>query len=213
AQSFQVNGKITDDQGEPLIGVNVLNENSGNGTTTDLDGVFNMQATKGDLIVISYVGYSTQRITAESDAETWILTLQQSADVLDEIVVVGYGSESREVLTTSVSKIDNRVLENVPYANAASAIQGALSGVRVQTTTGQPGVAPRIIVRGGTSINNPNGASPLYVIDGVIRSNMDNINPEDIESLQVLKDAASTSIYGARGSNGVVVITTKSGKP
>jgi TonB-linked SusC/RagA family outer membrane protein len=127
-------------------------------------------------------------------------------------VVIGYGKQSREVLTTSVTKLDTKVLANVPYANVASALQGTLSGVRVQTTTGMPGQAPRIIIRGGTSINNPDGAAPLYIIDGIIRTNMNNLDQADIESIQVLKDAAATSIYGARASNGVVIIVTKSGQ-
>src|SRR5690606_11661267 len=131
---------------------------------------------------------------------------------VDEVVVIGYGTQSRETLTTSISKLDKKVLENVPFANVASALQGTLPGVRVQSTSGQPGAAPRVIVRGGTSINNPNGATPLYIVDGILRSDINNINSNDIESLQVLKDAASTAIYGARGANGVVLITTKSGK-
>ncbi|MCG8311400.1 MAG: SusC/RagA family TonB-linked outer membrane protein, partial [Cytophagales bacterium] len=144
-----------------------------------------------------------------------VIDMQMSPDIqtLKELVVIGYGAQSRETITTSVSKMDNKVLENIPYANTASALQGALSGVRVQILSGQPGAEPRIIVRGGTSINNPNGAKPLYVVDGVVRSQMNNIVADDIESVQVLKDAASSAIYGARGSNGVVVITTKSGKP
>jgi TonB-linked SusC/RagA family outer membrane protein len=108
--------------------------------------------------------------------------------------------------------MDNKVLQNVPYSNVASALQGTVSGVRVQSISGQPGAAPRVIVRGGTSINNPNGSSPLYIIDGIIRPDMNDISSDDIESIQVLKDAAATSIYGARGSNGVVIVTSKSGK-
>src|SRR5690606_21540878 len=120
---------------------------------------------------------------------TLMVTMATDVAVLKEVLVVGYGSQSREVLTTSISKLDTKVLENVPYANAASALQGTVSGVRVQSTSGQPGAAPRVIVRGGTSINNPNGASPLYIIDGIIRTDMNDINSEDIESMQVLKDA------------------------
>lgn len=132
---------------------------------------------------------------------------------MEEVVVIGYGSQSREKITTSVTKLDKEALKNVPYANAASALQGTVSGVRVQSISGQPGAEPRIIVRGGTSINNPNGATPLYIIDGVMRANMVHIASEDIESIQILKDAAATSIYGAQGSNGVVIVTTKRGRP
>jgi len=128
------------------------------------------------------------------------------------VIVIGYGTQSREMITASISKLDNKVLENVPYTNAASALQGSISGVRVQSTSGQPGAAPRVIIRGGTSINDPNGATPLYIIDGIIQTHMNDLPSDDIESMQVLKDAAATSIYGARGSNGVVIITTKKGK-
>jgi TonB-linked SusC/RagA family outer membrane protein len=125
--------------------------------------------------------------------------------------VIGFGTQSKATLTTSISKLDNKVLENIPYSNAASALEGTIPGLKVQSISGQPGAAPRIILRGGTSINNPTGATPLYIIDGVTRTDMNNISSSDIKSIQVLKDAASTAIYGARGSNGVIIIETKSG--
>jgi len=210
-KNVEVKGRVTSEEGDPLIGATVLVQGTSIGTITDLDGNFQLNAPEdATTLVISYTGFTTQEVQING-GQFFEVVLSVNMTDLDEIIVVGYGSQSREVLTTSVSKIDNKVLENVPYANAASALQGTVSGVRVQTTTGQPGAGPRIIVRGGTSINNPNGANPLYVIDGVIRGDMDNIAADDIESIQVLKDAASTSIYGARGSNGVVVITTKSG--
>lgn len=209
----QVTGTITDQSGEPLVGVNILVEGTNNGTSTNFDGSFSLENVnlQSNVLIISYVGYKTVRISLNGNANISI-SLESDTELLKEIVVVGYGTQSREELTTSVSKLDDKVLENIPYANVGSAMQGTVSGVRVQTTSGQPGSAPRIIVRGGTSINNPNGAAPLYVVDGVIRPNINNISADDIESLQVLKDAAATAIYGARGSNGVVVITTKSGK-
>lgn len=208
----QVTGMVTDQSGEALIGVNILVEGTNNGTSTDLNGEFTLQNVNlnSASLLVSYIGYKTTRLPLAGENNLNI-TLESDTELLDEIVVVGYGTQSREELTTSVSKLDEKVLENVPYSNVGSAMQGAVSGVRVQSTSGQPGSAPRIIVRGGTSINNPNGAAPLYVVDGVIRPNINNISADDIESLQVLKDAAATAIYGARGSNGVVVITTKSG--
>ena len=209
----QVTGTITDQSNEPLIGVNILVEGTNNGTSTDFNGEFTLQNVNlnTDVLVISYIGYTTLRVPLDGQS-TINVSLESDTELLEEIVVVGYGTQSREELTTSVSKLDEKVLENIPYSNVGSAMQGTVSGVRVQSTSGQPGSAPRIIVRGGTSINNPNGAAPLYVVDGVIRPNINNISADDIESLQVLKDAAATAIYGARGSNGVVVITTKSGK-
>lgn len=208
----EVSGKVTDaNSGESLPGVSVLIMGTTVGTVTDLDGNYSILVTPGTKLRFSYIGYSTREYTVSTQSKLDI-ALQLDSHNLNEVVVIGYGEQSRETLTSSVSKVDQRVLENVPFANAASAMQGTVSGVRVQTTTGQPGAAPRVIVRGGTSINNPNGAEPLYIIDGVIRDNMNDINPDDIESFQVLKDAAATAIYGARASNGVVIITTKTGK-
>ncbi|MBD8487363.1 TonB-dependent receptor [Echinicola sp. CAU 1574] len=212
AQDTNITGIVSDiNTGETIPGVNILIDGTSQGTVTDLDGRFSIAAKTGDVLVFSYIGYVTKKITIDNESNI-IVGLETDSKQLDEIVVIGYGEQSRETLTSSVSKLDKKVLENIPFPNAASALKGTVSGVRVQTTTGQPGAAPRIIVRGGTSINNPNGAEPLYIIDGVIRNNMNDINPDDIASLQVLKDAAATAIYGARGSNGVVIITTKSGK-
>nr|WP_295922322.1 TonB-dependent receptor [uncultured Dyadobacter sp.] len=181
------------------------------GANTDAEGRYMINANAGQTLIFSFVGYESQEVLlgAQSEVDVFLKPDQKS---LDEVVVIGYGSQSRETVTSAISKLDNKVLENVPYANAASALQGSTAGVRVQSTSGQPGAAPRVILRGGTSINNPNGAVPLYVIDGVIRPNMNDISSEEIESMQVLKDAASTAIYGARASNGVVILTTKSGK-
>ena len=209
---LEVSGKVTDaNSGESLPGVNVLIMGTTTGTVTDLDGNYSIRVAPGAKLRFSYIGYATREYTIAAQSKLDI-ALQLDSQNLNEVLVIGYGEQSRETLTSAVSKVDQRVLENVPFANAASAMQGTVSGVRVQTTTGQPGAAPRVIVRGGTSINNPNGAEPLYIIDGVIRNNMNDINPDDIESFQVLKDAAATAIYGARGSNGVVIITTKTGK-
>lgn len=195
----------------PIPFVTVIAKGTQNGINTDANGKYEIRATAGQSLIFSFIGYKTQEIVLGSQSELNV-TLEEDATTLNEVVAIGYGSQSRELTTTAISKLDNRVLDNVPFANAASALQGTISGVRVQSTSGQPGAAPRVIVRGGTSINNPNGASPLYIVDGVIRDNINDLNPSDIESMQVLKDAASTAIYGARGSNGVVIVTTKSGK-
>ncbi|MBI0398743.1 SusC/RagA family TonB-linked outer membrane protein [Cyclobacterium marinum] len=208
----EVTGTITDESGESLPGVNILVKGTAVGTVSNIDGTFKIAVpSDNDILVFSFIGYNNQEISIGNKSSINI-TLTSTLSDMEEVVVIGFGEQSRELLTTSVSKMDERVLDNVPYSNAASAMQGTLAGVRVQTTSGQPGAAPQVIVRGGTSINNPNGAAPLYVVDGVIRPDINNIAPGDIESFQVLKDAASTSIYGARGSNGVVVITTKSAK-
>lgn len=212
AQQSRIRGIVTSESEQTAIpGVTVVVKGTQAGTLTDVDGRFEINAAPGQTLTFSFVGFKSQELTLASQTELTV-ALEEDVTILNEVVAIGYGSQSRQTMTTSVSKLDPKVLENIPFANAASALQGTIAGVRVQTTTGQPGAAPRVIVRGGTSINNPNGAQPLYIVDGVIRSNMDDLNPEDIATMQVLKDAASTSIYGARGSNGVVIITTKSGK-
>ncbi|MDN3687065.1 SusC/RagA family TonB-linked outer membrane protein [Cyclobacterium jeungdonense] len=212
-QSRIVNGTVTSEEGNATIpGVNILVVGTNVGAVTDLEGNFSLTIPGDDPVLqFSAIGFATEEIRVGNQTT---INVQLSTDVgaLEEIIVVGYGEQSREKLTTAVSTLDTKVLENVPLGNAATALQGTVSGVRVQTLSGQPGAAPRIIVRGGTSINNPNGAQPLYVVDGVIRDDIQGINPMDIESMQVLKDAASTAIYGARASNGVVILTTKSGK-
>ncbi len=208
-----VKGKVTGENGEALPGVSVVLKGTRRGTISAADGSFELAVPEdgNDRLVFSFVGYLPREIEIGTRGVV-DMVLKVDEKSLEEVVVVGYGVQSRETLTTSVTKLDAKVLENIPYANATAALQGTVSGVRVQNTSGQPGVAPRVIVRGGTSINNPNGAAPMYIVDGVIRPDMNNINARDIESIQVLKDAAATSVYGARGSNGVVIITTKSGK-
>ncbi|MET6996022.1 SusC/RagA family TonB-linked outer membrane protein [Chitinophaga defluvii] len=211
-ESRQVRGKVVNAGNEPLPGVSVIIKGTSKGTSTTTDGNFLLEVNQpSPVLVFSFIGYKSQEQLLGSNTFLKI-TLEEDEAQLGEVVVIGYGKQSREAVTTAVSKLDNKVLENIPYTNVASALQGAIPGLRVQSTSGQPGAAPRVILRGGTSINNPNGASPLYIVDGIIRSNMNDISADDIESLQVLKDAAATAIYGARGSNGVVIITTRTGK-
>ncbi|GAB3019092.1 TonB-dependent receptor [Cyclobacterium sediminis] len=213
AQTQTVTGTVySKEDGTTIPGVNIINVGTATGTVTDMDGKFFIDVSGNNTILkFSAIGFQVQEITVGNQTNIDV-TLETALGALDEIVVIGYGEQSREKLTSAVSTLDTKVLENAPLGNAASALQGTVSGVRVQTLSGQPGASPRIIVRGGTSINNPNGAEPLYVVDGVIRDDIQGINPMDIESMQVLKDAASTAIYGARASNGVVILTTKSGK-
>ena len=206
-----VTGTVTGTDNAPLPGVSIVVKGTTTGTITDINGKYSLSLpSNAKTLVFTFVGMESQEIAIGSGS-VYDVALSGSLVGLQEVVVIGFGKQSREVITTSVSKLDTKVLANVPYANVATALEGHLAGVRVQTISGQPGTAPRIIIRGGTSINNPNGAAPLYIIDGVIRDNMNAINSADIESIQVLKDASSTAIYGARGSNGVVIIVTKSG--
>ena len=213
AQSQTVSGKvISSENNTPLAGVTILIKGEGTGEVTDFDGNFSMAVSSfPSTLVFSYIGFKTQEIEVSGQSQ-----LDVALDVdnvsLDEIVVVGYGEQSRATLTSSVSKLDERVIENTVFGNAASALQGTVSGVRVQTLSGQPGSSPRVIIRGGASINNPNGAQPLYIVDGVIRDGLEGFNTADIESIQVLKDAAATAIYGSRAANGVVIVTLKKGR-
>jgi TonB-linked SusC/RagA family outer membrane protein len=207
-----VTGKVVDKQNQALPGVTVSVKGGSTETITSPEGMYSLKVPSANsTLVFSFVGLRSQE-RAVNGKPVVNLTLEDEAAKLSEVVVVGYGSQSRATVSTSISKLNSKVLESVPYANLGSAMQGTLPGVRVQSTSGQPGAAPRVIIRGGTSINNPNSATPLYVVDGIQRYDINDIASEDIESLQVLKDAASTSIYGSRASNGVVIITTKSGK-
>jgi len=219
AQTGEIAGTVTEaESGEPLPGVNVVIEGTTQGASTDADGnyvitelepgTYNVQA--------SFIGYKNQLVedvpVAAGETTTRDIQLKTSTARLEELVVTGLGEQSRVTTTTSISKVDTASLENIPYTNISSALSGTVPGLRVQTTTGQPGASPQIVLRGGTSINNPDGAEPLFVVDGVIRPSLNDLSALDIESIQVLKDAASTAIYGARGSNGVVIVETKSGE-
>ena len=202
-------GVVKDALGETVIGASVVVKGTTNGTITGLDGDFSLNnVNKGDIIEISFVGFTTQ--TFKWDGQDLIVTLKEDTQTLEEVVVVGYGvKQKRSTMTTSISKMDNKVLENAAMSNAAQALQGSVSGLRVVNTSGAPGSAPSILLRGGAGIKS--ASQPLVVVDGVVRS-MDDINPSDIESIQVLKDAASTAIYGARANSGVILVQTKKGK-
>ncbi|MCB0664397.1 MAG: carboxypeptidase-like regulatory domain-containing protein, partial [Saprospiraceae bacterium] len=210
AQTFDVSGTITGTaDGLPLIGANVLVKGTSSGTITDLDGKYAIDVGSGtDTLVVSYTGYLPQEIPV-AGRNVIDVVLSENVSQLDEVVVVGYGTQSRAKLTTSVAKLDTRVLETSTRSNAATALQGTIAGLRVTNTTGQPGATPQIVLRGGTTFSGT--GSPLILVDGV-PSSFYALNSDDIESIEVLKDAAATAIYGARSANGVILVTTKSGK-
>ena len=209
AQNLTIKGVVLDETGQSVIGATVLEEGTENGTITNLDGEFFLTVAKGKSLVISYIGFETQRIRVVNEKQLKII-LHEDSELLDEVVVVGYGvKQKRSTMTTAISKMDQKVLQNAALSNAAQALQGTVSGLRVTNTSGAPGSAPTIVLRGGAGIES--AGSPLVVVDGVVRS-MSDINPSDIESIQVLKDAASTAIYGARANNGVILVQTKKGK-
>ncbi len=211
----QVSGTVKDEKGSPLTGVTVTQKGSTISAVSSDNGGYLINVSGANVsLIFTSSGYNATEVEVNGRSVVDVV-LTENISKLEEVVVIGYGSQSREKMTTAVSKLDNKVLQNTTYTNVGSALQGNIAGLRVMSTGGgQPGAAPRIILRGGTSIQNPDGAAPLYIVDGVIRPNgLNDINAFTIESVQVLKDAASTAIYGARGSNGVVIVTTKSAKP
>ncbi len=201
-------GTVTDATGEPVIGATVVEKgNPKNAAVTDFDGNFTLKLQNGKTVVISYIGMVTQEVKAGPDMK---VQLQDDNAALEEVVVVGYTSKARKDLTGSVGSVSGAKLAVVPVTSAAVALQGKISGVQVTTVDGQPGADVNIRVRGGTSITQSN--EPLYIVDGFQVSNINDIPPTDIASIDVLKDASLTAIYGAKGGNGVVVVTTKSAK-
>jgi TonB-linked SusC/RagA family outer membrane protein len=209
AQVVNVTGTVTDVDGITLPGVNVVVRGTTTGTVTDASGFYSIQVESGAILVYSFVGMLTREIRI-SDQEVINVALDYSMIGLDELVVIGYGTQSRRTLTTAVSRVDAEKIEDVPLTAVSTAIQGKVAGVRVyQSSGGQPGSNSTIRIRGGSSITQSN--EPLILVDGVERGLAD-INPNDIESIQVLKDASGTAIYGARASNGVVLVTTKRGQ-
>lgn len=192
----------------PLPGVTVVIKGTKTGSQTDFDGNYTIEAEAGNILLFSFVGFATQEI--EISNQTVInVSLAVDAQSLDEVLVIGYGKSSRKLLSTAISSVSSKEVNNQSVTDVGSALQGKAAGVVVQTADGQPGSSPNIVIRGGSSINK--GSSPLFIIDGIQRSS-DDFNPDDIDTMQILKDAAATAIYGARASNGVVLITTKSGK-
>lgn len=211
SQGKVVSGTISDETGEKLPGVSVVEKGTTNGTVTDNDGSFQLPVKEGATLVFSFVGMETQEITVGSQT-SYNIVMKEDITQLDEvqIVDVGYGTVKREDLTGSVSSISAETLQKIPVASTAEAITGRLAGVRVLTTDGSPDAEIVIRVRGGGSVTQDN--SPLYVVDGFIVGSIRDIPPSDIASIDVLKDAAATAIYGASAANGVVIINTKSAK-
>lgn len=208
-QTITIKGMVVDSKGEALIGVNVLEVGTSNGTITDFDGNFQLTVHSNAKIKISYIGYQDVMVAATNQKDLKV-TLKEDTKALDEVVVIGYGAVRKADLAGSVAVLDNKSFKDQPITRTSDALQGRVSGVQVESN-GLPGGQVKIRVRGANSVNKSN--DPLYVVDGIIReSGLDGISPEDIQSMQVLKDASSTAIYGARGSNGVILITTKSGK-
>lgn len=206
-----ITGSVTDTEGQPIPGASITATEGHYGTITDADGNFTLSIPEKTTLVFSCLGFNSQKMKVNHMRNEYHVALNEDSAMLRGVVVVGYGSSRKSDLTGSVSSVGSETFENQPVRKIADVLQGRSAGVEVTTISGMPGSGSKIRIRGTTSINK--SSDPLYVVDGIIStSGLDGINPQDIESLQVLKDASSTAIYGSRGANGVVLVTTRSGK-
>lgn len=206
-QAKTVTGTVTDVSGEPIIGANIRIKGTTTGTITDIDGNFSIEAEPQSVIEVSYIGYLTQETVINNQKSIRFL-LKEDTKTLDEVVVIGYGVQKKADLTGSVANINTEKLNTQSNANIGQALQGKIAGVDIVSQGGAPGSGTRIMVRGIGTLDN---ASPLYIVDGMYMNSIDHINPNDIASIDVLKDASSAAIYGSRAANGVIIVTTKEG--
>ena len=208
-QTRLISGKVTDPNGEPVIGVNIMVQGTSNGTITDLNGAFKLEVPSGAILQVSYIGY-LQQIIPVGNQQNFSIVLKEDTQNLDEVVVVGYGIQKKSVVTAAISRVTSKDLSNATPTRVEDVLKGKISGVQITQNSGQPGTSSVVRIRGIGTINN---SDPLYIVDGMpVSSGIDYLNPKDIESIEVLKDAASAAIYGARAANGVILVTTKEGK-
>lgn len=207
AQKIDVNGTVVDSRNEPVIGASVIEVGTSNGVSTDIEGHFTLKVSRGATLRISYIGFATLDVAASANMT---VTLEEEANILNEVVAIGYGAVRRKDVTTAVSTISTKDLDTRPIINAVAGMQGKAAGLYISQASGQPGAGPTVRVRGTTSLNASN--NPLYVVDGVPLTDIDYLPADDIETIQVLKDASSAAIYGSRAANGVIIISTKQGK-
>ena len=202
-QAKRVTGRVSDSMGS-LIGATVMEKGTSNGTVTDLNGHFNLNVKPGATLVISYVGYVSQEIKADANLSN--IVLKEDGHQVNEVVVIGYGTQRREAVTGSVANFGGEKLNQVAASNAAQALQGRVAGVNMTQTSSKPGEEMQIRIRGQRSLSASN--DPLIVLDGIpFMGKLSDINPTDIKSMDILKDASATAIYGSRGANGVIIIT------
>lgn len=210
SQVQKISGKITSaEENKPLSGVSITIKGKAGGTQTNTNGEFSIDASQGDVLVFSITGFTSREVKV-GPSSTIDLTLEIKASQLDEVVVTGYGTQKRKEVTGAVVTVNPKTFEHNPSTNVATVLQGNAPGLRVQQRTGQPGTTPSISFRGGTEFNG--GGTPLFIIDGVIVPSLYGLDINDVASIDLLKDAATTAIYGARAANGVVLVTTKKGK-
>ncbi|MFT7205153.1 MAG: TonB-linked SusC/RagA family outer membrane protein, partial [Algoriphagus sp.] len=208
-QAQPVTGTVMSEQ-EPVPGALVQIKGTQRGTITDIDGTFSINAASGDILVVSFIGYTTKEITVTGGQTNFTISLDLSTSDLSEVVVVGYGSQIKKEVTGAIQSVGAKELADLPVSSIAQKLQGRLAGVQINQTTGKPGQGMNVRIRGQLSVSG--GSSPLYVVDGFpITGDINAINPDEIQEITILKDAASTSLYGSRAANGVVLITTKKG--
>lgn len=211
-QTNKVTGVVKDKAGIPIIGATIIEKGTANGTVSDIDGNFSLQLNSQGTIIISYIGYITQEINVDKNQEL-VIVLEEDTETLDEVVVVGYGAIQKRSVSTAISTVKGGKISDMPTSNISQSLVGMSSGITLQQISGEPGAAPAIRVRGSGSINS--GNDPLFVIDGYPTTDAElfnNINPADIADIQILKDAASSAIYGSKAGNGVIIVTTKQGQ-
>ena len=210
SQTLKVSGQVVDQEGEPLIGATVKVKGTGTGVATDFDGNFQLDVPANATLVVSYVGYKDREVAVGGRAILGKIELESDNQTLEQVVVVGYGVQKKADLTGAVAVVDAEALKRVSHSNISTMLEGKVSGVQI-TTDGQPGADPLVRIRGIGTLNG--NQAPLYVIDGVpMGTSIRDFSPNDIETIQVLKDASAGAIYGSRAANGVVIITTKGGK-
>ena len=207
AQNIQLTGTVTDATGETVIGASVLEKGTTNGVITDIDGNFSLNVSPNATIIISYVGYAAQEIPLNGRKSLKVI-LKEDTEMLDEVVVIGYGTMKKSDMTGAISSVDTEELTKRATTNPAEALQGKIAGVNIMKSGGNAGAGVSVKIRGVKSFGSN---EPLYIIDG-FPGDIDNVNPQDIQSMEVLKDGAAAAIYGSVAANGVVIITTKNGK-
>ena len=203
----QITGKVVDQTNQGMIGVTLLVEGTSNGTTTDIDGKFSINASKGQNLLISFIGYETQKYQIV-DNKPILITMQAQSVAIDEVVVMGYSTKTKTEISSAVKVLSSKQLNDIPASDVATLLQGKVSGVQVVNSSGEPGSGAEIRIRGISTIK-PGNAEPLFVVDGIIGGSFD---PDDVENITVLKDAGATGLYGARANKGVIIVTTKKAK-
>lgn len=206
AQKITVKGVVNDATGEPVIGANVIIKGTSVGTITDFDGNFTLNANAKDVLVVSFIGYKNAEVKVKPNM---VITLRDDTQLLDDVVVIGYGAVKKKELTGAVAQVKSEELTKINTSDLGNALQGMVSGVSVTAESGAPGASSNILIRGVTSVSG--GNTPLYVVDGVPQEGDPRISPNEVETIDILKDAASCAIYGTRGAAGVILITTKKG--